>query len=83
MTRHCELTRKLGSRGAHRGYKTCRVDNTSTGMQALRLVRWVFAHCEYRILAPPPDPFGIDLHSQIPDALLCVECIVVGRMHYS
>lgn len=76
-----ELTRKLRRRGAHKRDEACGVDDASAGVQALRGVRRIVAHRQDCVLAAPPDAFDVDGHRQVPDALLRVECVVIGGVH--
>lgn len=75
------LTCELRCSSTHKCDETCSVDDASAGMQTLGLIDGVLAHGEDSVLAPPPDAFHVDLHRQIPYALLGVERIVVCGVH--
>ena len=76
-----ERTSKLGRRGAHDRNEACGVDNAPAGVQSKGLVDRVLAHREDRVLASPPDALDIDLHREVPDALLGIKRVVVLGMH--
>lgn len=74
-------TSQLGRRGAHESDEARGVDDAAAHAEALALVGGVLAHREDRVLAPPPHALDVDVHGQIPDALLRVERVVVVGVH--
>lgn len=78
-----KLTGQLRCRSTHQSHETCRVDDASTSMEPLGLVCGVLPHSEDSVLATPPHTLQVDVHSQVPDALLGVQRVIVGRVHDS
>ena len=76
-----ERTGNLRRRSSQDGHEACGVDDTSAAVQSFALVLWIVAHSYNSVLASVPDSLEIDLHRQIPDLLVRVDCVVVFRMH--
>lgn len=74
-------TSKLWGGSTHQCYEAGCVDDATASVQALGLVGRVIAHSEDGVFATPPHTLQVDGHGEIPDALLCVECVIVCWMH--
>ena len=69
--------------GSHEGDEAGSVDDAPAGVEAFGWVFGILAHGEDGVLAAPPHALEVNIHSQIPDALLGVQRVVVRRVHDS
>lgn len=74
-------TSKLRGGSTHQCYEAGRVDDATASVQALGLVGRVIAHSQDGVFATPPHALQVDGHGEIPDALFCVERVIVCWMH--
>lgn len=77
MTRTCQL----GGSSTKQRDKAGSVDDGSTSMQAFLWVGSVLSHSDDGVFATPPNTFQVDLHREVPNLLLGVECVVVCGVH--